>query len=508
MSSLGTRHVTNGVVYPTIRVASHPGKLLMGVYDGTGAYVEDTVLDRRSGEQGFPVPPGLFPDIADGEASEAIYAGPLYYHFGHFLLESLARAWYARGRPDLPLVWAGAHSWEDPKLRPWQHEILELLGLENPTRVLNGPTRYERLHVPDIGYRYDDRFHPEHAAFMAGYDGPPQDPGQRLWLSRSKLASDARDLFAGPTEQRLAAAGWTIVHPESLGVRDQLDHLARASVVAGEEGSAFHTLMLLKDVTGKRFHILRRHGEEHRNMHTVGDARGVDQTFHTLEHERVLRAEGRVVSKLNPSSSEILDLLQVSVPPARATRPSRADEAALQALERLGPNSLLDTGSASPTVVLGSSAAVRVTVNPHFDDDPRAHVASGVAFFELDLATYVEHFHDRPQRFDVVRLSGSSFEDLMRAFRATKRLGHPETTWMLGIGEVAARAALAIQSGHPHHVARRVLVGRTPLYIARRRPGKLWREASVAELSGSEVARQTRWLPLGRLRRLHRQDPS
>ena len=54
MDPLSVRLIKNSVVYPTIRVASHPGKLLMGVYDD-GNYVDDTALNRRSGEQGAPV---------------------------------------------------------------------------------------------------------------------------------------------------------------------------------------------------------------------------------------------------------------------------------------------------------------------------------------------------------------------------------------------------------------------------------------------------------------------
>ena len=112
MDSLSARLIKNTVVYPTIRVASHPGKLLMGVYDKDGNYVDDTALNRRSGEQGAPVPRDLFPVAADADAPEAIYAGTLYFHFGHFLLESLARAWYAHRYPDVPFVWAGQHTWQ------------------------------------------------------------------------------------------------------------------------------------------------------------------------------------------------------------------------------------------------------------------------------------------------------------------------------------------------------------------------------------------------------------
>jgi hypothetical protein len=99
VDALSVRLVKNSVVYPTIRVASHPGKLLMGVYDGDDNYVDDTALSRRSGEQGAPVPRDLFPVVADSDAPEAIYAGTLYFHFGHFLLERLARAWCAHRIP-------------------------------------------------------------------------------------------------------------------------------------------------------------------------------------------------------------------------------------------------------------------------------------------------------------------------------------------------------------------------------------------------------------------------
>ena len=131
MDPLSARLVEHAVVYPTIRVASHPGKLLMGVFDADGRYVEGTVLDRRSGERGAPVPRELFPEVQDAEAPEAIYAGPLYFHFGHFLLESLARVWFARQHPEVPLVWAGQHNWQEPVLKSWQREILDILGEVN-----------------------------------------------------------------------------------------------------------------------------------------------------------------------------------------------------------------------------------------------------------------------------------------------------------------------------------------------------------------------------------------
>ncbi len=500
MDSLSVRTITNCVVYPTIRVASRPGKLLMGVYDGDGNCVQGSVLDRRSGEQGAPVPRDLFPAPADAAVPEAIYLGPLYFHYGHFLLESLARIWYAARRPEVPIVWAGAHNWQQKPLDPWQEEILDVLGIQNPTRIVADPVRVEQLHVPDIGYRYDDRFHPEHAAFLGRYPGPAQISGHRLWLSRAK-AGDVRDLNAAPTERRLSAAGWTIAYPETLSVRQQLDLLARAEIVAGEEGSAFHSLILLQDVSAKKFRIFRRYGAEHGSLHTIGKMRQVDQTFYSLGNERVLKAEGRVVSKLTPNSSEVLDRLGVRAPPA--PDPARSDRTPIldRVIADLEPRSFLEVGAVAPFLIVGSTTPNRVAVSPRFDFDPRSYAESGVAFYELDLARYIDNFHgDRPP-FDVIRVAGSKFESVMAAFAISQRIAHEGTTWILGRGELGARLALAIRLTQPGFASKRLLVKRTLVYLAQRKAGQPSSVASVAALSGADVKKGVRWLPLLRTRR-------
>ena len=507
MDSLSVRLIKNSVVYPTIRVASQPGKLLMGVYDEDDNYVDDTALNRRSGEQGAPVPRDLFPVAADSDAPEAIYAGTLYFHFGHFLLESLARAWYAHQYPDVPFVWAGAHTWQGVELKPWQSEILDILMIKNPTRIIADPARFELLHIPDIGYRYDDRFHPEHAEFLGRYEGPAQVPGHRLWLSRSMIGSDVRDLNSAPAERRLAGAGWTITHPETLSIREQLDHLGRAEIVAGEEGSAFHILILLKDVASKKFHILRRHGHEHGNMHTIGDARQVDQSFYSLERQLLLRAQGRVVSKISPNSSEILDILDVPVPTARDAAEASANDTVLErVLANFEPRRFLDVGASSPHLVVGSTAPTRVAVSSRFDFDPRTYAELGINFYELRLRQYAYLFHEDHGRFDVIRITGLEFEEVMASFRVSKRLAHERTTWILGSGDFAARTALAIRMTHPGFTARRLFVQRTSVYVAQRVLGEPADDAGVGTLSAAEVKRRIRWLPPATLRRMVRRE--
>ena len=499
---LSSRVVEDVVVNPTIRIASRPGRLLMGVVDAHGDEVEGTLLNRRAGEQGALVPAGVFAPASGEVVPEGIYAGPLYFHFGHFLLESLARTWYAARHPDVPLVWAGQHTWQRMPLRSWQREILDILGLQNPLRVVTDPTRFARLHVPDLGYRYDDLFHPEHAAFLARHEGPAQVLGERLWLSRSRIDTEVRDLNGRAVERRLQAAGWTVAHPERLGLRAQLDALAKAEVVAGEEGSAFHAVVLLADVAGKQLQVLRRHGPEHRNMHTVGDARHLRQTFHDLDAARVLEAKGRVVTKISPSSAEVLDILGVGVPDVRPQAADWADAVVGRVLVDLAPVRLLDVGASSAVPVASSTAPVRVAVSDRLRQDPRALTTAGVDVFELSLEQYAEHFHTDGEPFDVIRVSGRDVEEVAESFRVSRALAHDGTVWVLGCGAAAARAAVAVRTLHPDHAVQRLLVGRKVVFVARRAPGEPGLPADVAALPDAEVRRRTRWLRPTSLRRL------
>lgn len=452
----------DAVVNPTARVASDTKwfreRLFMGVYDESGELVPGSVLDRRAGERGAAVPPGLFPEPVDADVTEAIYAGPLYFHFGHFLLESLARAWYLVEHPDLPVVWAGAHSWETKSFEPWQLEILDILGITNQPRFVHQPTRFGKLHVPDIGYRYDDWIHPRHAAFLARYQGPHQERDYKLWLSRGALASGVHDRNAVATERRLAAAGWHIVQPERLTVREQLDRLARATLVAGEEGSAFHSLLLLKDVGQKRFVLFRRRGSEHPNLHTIGEARGVDQQFFTLGDEAVLSAKGRAVSKMSANASGVLDALAVPVARTDIPPPNAAELRALaQQRDFTGAASLLDVNQADGAVFRALDVVEKAAVCPCFSFDPREFAALPGTYYEMDLTGYLAGWGEG-RTYDLIRISGTPTQ-LVKDFETSRPLGHAGTTWVLNAGDAAPRIVDALTTFHPGYEVRRQSAG-------------------------------------------------
>ena len=240
-------------------------------------------------------------------------------------------------------------------------------------------------------------------------------------------------------------------------------------------------------------------------MHTIGDARQVDQSFYSLEREWVLRAEGRVVSKLTPNSSEILDILEVGVPAPSDPATAPPDDAILErVLANFEPRSFLDVGARTPHLVVGSTAPTRVAVSQSFEFDPRSFAASGIAFYELGLTRYANLYHQDRGQFDVIRITGSEFERLMAAFRVSRRVAHNGTTWILGSGDLAARAALAIRMTYPGFTARRLFVQRRTVYVAQRVPGEPSNEAGVRKLSAEEVDKRIRWIRPASLRRMRR----
>lgn len=428
--------VTDALVLPTFRLPDSPNTLFMGVMDSSGAVLEDSLLDRRSGERGDAVPKELRPTRAGTALERGIYCGPLYYHYGHFLLESLARLWYAAREPTVPLVWAGAKNWDaDRELHSWQKDILDVLGVENPIVIVTSPVRVGALMMPDIGYRYDDWCHPEHAGFLAAYHGPGREESTKVWLSRSRVSKDVRDLNAPAVERRLEAAGWTIAYPEELRVREQLDVISRAAVVAGEEGSAFHSLLLLDDLTGKKFHVMRRLGSEHRNMHTVGDVRGVDQTFHTLSNEVVINASGRYVTKISANSAEVLDALDVPVAPDESDATDEGLAEVVTAIaERTAAVSYLEVGITKRSALPHTDVPRRTAVSAQLPFDPRAHETEGVRLFEVPLEGYLAHFDD-PGYYDIVRVPAPQTDRDSHVILDALTLTHPRTVWLVELPE-------------------------------------------------------------------------
>ena len=271
-----------------VPLEAHPGGPLpfrIGAYGADGAALLD-VAHRRGAFVSELAPAAPAEEDWPGEA---VYAGVLWNHFGHFLLESLARAWALAALPG-PILWHAKG--QQGCLSAWQVAILERLGLaEREHRIIERPLRVARLAVPDMGFVARRFLHPRQAAALAVHPFRTPEPGRRVWLSRLLLpAALAHVEGEAEIEASLAARGWTILRPETLSIPEQLAALEAAAVIAGIEGSAFHSLVLGRGVRA-RIVIFDRGRRINPNFELVADAKGLDQRAVSLQLDH-LRGEG------------------------------------------------------------------------------------------------------------------------------------------------------------------------------------------------------------------------
>ena len=211
------------------------------------------------------------------QLDRAVFGGYLYDHYGHFLLESLARLWQPKEWPSEPIVWIAC--WTD-ELSPWMVQALDILSLSPNRHVVSSDTglfSVGELLVPDAGFEFGTFMHPWMAKRLSCVHTTCD--GSHVWLSRKALMPISGLDEEDELENRMAQEGWIILRPEEIDLKTQVSILSKAVHIAGLEGSAFHTLMFLQDFTGV-VDLFTRQG--HNNFEIVAQTFGFSQLRHSL----------------------------------------------------------------------------------------------------------------------------------------------------------------------------------------------------------------------------------
>lgn len=235
-----------------------------GILDGNGETLPDgwhrrgpTSTMSLGQERIEPVEPTAEID------GEALFLGwSFFMHFGHFLIEGMARWWATSHVPaDMPLLWLGRRP-DKPIEKAREH--LAAFGIA-PDRasLVHEPTRVRHLLVPDVtfeehGYIHEDTAAPYHE-IADRLCGPSQPTEQPLYLSRARIASPGRRIVHEALfEEFLSGQGWRVIHPEMLKVEEQIRAVRSHRHIAGHVGSAFH----LANFTDHRpaLHMFQYHG--------------------------------------------------------------------------------------------------------------------------------------------------------------------------------------------------------------------------------------------------------
>lgn len=187
--------------------------------------------------------------------------GGLYYgHFGHFMTETMARAWaFDRGGFD-SILFVPKH----PNLKDfmkYQTEICSLLGVSVPVTILRETTRVEELVVPGQGFGLGSISlgTPEYRAAMRRVAARIEPKGpERIYISRTRFNGRGGVIHEAIIEANMVANGYAIMHPEKMPLVEQLEWYRAAKHIVGLDSSAFHMVAIVADSSKKVAMILRR----------------------------------------------------------------------------------------------------------------------------------------------------------------------------------------------------------------------------------------------------------
>lgn len=225
-----------------------------GVYQS--GYLLSDVMLRRS--NGF-IQSGTYhlELTAERHFSAAIYCGFLVDHYGHFLLEGLARLW-SLSKLDAPILFQTPSGLNKiTSLPKYMKEIFELLGISERIILVDKPISVETLYVPDMANVLDGYISKEFFQSLSLNDVIPKGlKTDLIYLSRSKLGSGIvsdESLF----EDELKKYGYKVIYPEELSVKEQIEVISNCKILMGFVGSAFHTLVLCSHFPEKIVYLQR-----------------------------------------------------------------------------------------------------------------------------------------------------------------------------------------------------------------------------------------------------------
>lgn len=200
------------------------------------------------------------PDDARELSGEWVYGGHWTGHFGHFLVEVLPNL-HVPPYDDARLLFHRSFRFRraaddvrvlglmKPVVQAWQRDLLDLAGFTTArVRTVNDlPVRVASLTVPARPVVLKHAVGPSAVAVWRRVaEAVPAAGHRRVFLSRRlhHLAQEAASRSSADWDDHLdrafAEAGFAVVHPEQLPVREQVGLVRGAEVLAASAGSALH----------------------------------------------------------------------------------------------------------------------------------------------------------------------------------------------------------------------------------------------------------------------------
>ena len=258
--------VEGAIVVPPAKGLGNQSVQRSGVLTPDGRLVEEGITWRGQ------TPVTIAPAMPAGELADLkgtwMFLGPLFGHFGHFLVESICRIWAFGPLKDKidGVIYVPKFQNRPDHVANVYRPFLQALGVTAPMVNLEDPTRVERLYVPAQGFGMFQMIEgaPEYRDFIRAHAGKGIEPkgAEKIYISRSALPAIRGSVLGEKRlEAVLEAEGYEVFHPQKHPHDAQIAAYRAARQIVGVDCSPLHLLALVGDKDQKTGIVARRDGD-------------------------------------------------------------------------------------------------------------------------------------------------------------------------------------------------------------------------------------------------------
>ena len=193
-----------------------------GVVAEDGTYVDLSAIPGRV-QYAYPVEK---PEYRD---ETVVYCGYLVDHWGHFLIEGVTRLWYFLEKdPTVDKYVFFLDEKEQREIKGNYREFLELLKIWDKLEIINRPTVYREVIVPELGIQMRTAYTPR---LLDVFDAvaanvavnPAWDTPEKIYFSRSQFQKGKQFEFGfDALDNFFEKNGYAILYPENSGQKVEI----------------------------------------------------------------------------------------------------------------------------------------------------------------------------------------------------------------------------------------------------------------------------------------------
>lgn len=227
-----------------------------GVVDCDGNYVALSCIENRV-QFAYPF------ENAEYQDKKVVYCGYLVNHWGHFLVEAVTRLWYFLENDETVDKYVFFVDENEQRIVKGNYlEFFQLLKLWDIIEIINKPTTYREVIVPELGLKCRSQYSPKLVkVFDAVAENVVPDPSwdtpEKIYYSRSQLAKGQPFEFGfAMLDEFFEKNGYRILYPEKVPLSRMIHYVRNADVVASLSGSLPHNLLFGNN--GQKLEIVER----------------------------------------------------------------------------------------------------------------------------------------------------------------------------------------------------------------------------------------------------------